>query len=83
MGYVVRFGKKEVAGVQARYKLDPQLCMGRGSLGLPQYPEMSAMDALELKPGIRGWVPTGVDRRTPGYYQEKNRQQVNNTRPMR
>lgn len=74
MAFVVKFPKKVMVGIQTQFHIDPQRGMGfHLSKALPKYPQTTGLEQLQVREGARGYFPKGVDKRTPGYFQDQNR----------
>jgi len=67
MALSVRFRKLPNSGVQRQLKVVSENRPGE----FKPLETFNATDLLEVKPGARGWVPVGVDTRTPGFSRTK------------
>lgn len=70
MAYSVIFKQipRKQTGHQIQYKVLAITVPGR----FPIHEHYTAKSMLQVRPGVRGWFPVGLDTRTPGWAKEWN-----------
>jgi hypothetical protein len=79
MAFSIIFKKipRRLTGHQQQYKVLAELRPGR----FPIHEHYTAAQMMQIRPGVRGWFPVGLDTRTPGWAKEWNPTRNSNPSP--